>query len=71
MFALVRSPFGRVLQGIKINEIRMGAIGYDSYRYKLAAFTISGAIAGIAGALFACIDGYITPELMSLSLIHI
>ena len=65
LFALVRSPFGRVLQGIKINEIRMGAIGYDSYRYKLAAFTISGAIAGIAGALFACIDGYITPELMS------
>jgi branched-chain amino acid transport system permease protein len=62
---LVRSRFGRVLQGIRINEQRMRALGYDTYRYRLAAFVIAGAIAGIAGALFASIDGYITPELAS------
>ncbi|GAC1338126.1 MAG: hypothetical protein NVSMB26_25570 [Beijerinckiaceae bacterium] len=62
---LVRSPFGRVLQGIHLNEQRMRALGYDTYRYKLAAFVIAGAIAGIAGALFASIDGFVTPELAS------
>jgi branched-chain amino acid transport system permease protein len=62
---LLRSRFGRVLQGIRINEQRMHALGYDTYRYRLAVFVIAGAIAGIAGALFASIDGYITPELAS------
>jgi branched-chain amino acid transport system permease protein len=62
---LLRSRFGRVLQGIRINEQRMHALGYDTYRYRLAVFLIAGAIAGIAGALFASIDGYITPELAS------
>jgi branched-chain amino acid transport system permease protein len=62
---LVRSRFGRSLQGIRINEQRMRALGYDTYAYRLAAFVIAGAIAGIAGALFASIDGYITPELAS------
>ncbi|MEA2841915.1 MAG: branched-chain amino acid transport system ATP-binding protein livM [Methylobacteriaceae bacterium] len=62
---LVRSRFGRVLQGIRVNEQRMRALGYDTYRYRLAVFVIAGAIAGIAGALFACIDGFVTPELAS------
>jgi branched-chain amino acid transport system ATP-binding protein/branched-chain amino acid transport system permease protein len=62
---LVRSRFGRSLQGIRINEQRMRALGYDTYAYRLAVFVIAGAIAGIAGALFASIDGYITPELAS------
>jgi len=62
---LVRSRFGRSLQGIRINEQRMRALGYDTYTYRLAVFVIAGAIAGIAGALFASIDGYITPELAS------
>ncbi|MBV8851460.1 MAG: branched-chain amino acid ABC transporter ATP-binding protein/permease [Methylobacteriaceae bacterium] len=62
---LVRSRFGRVLQGVRVNEQRMRALGYDTYRYRLAAFVIAGAIAGVAGALFASIDGYVTPELAS------
>ena len=62
---LVRSRFGRVLQGIRINEQRMRALGYDTYRYRLAVYVIAGAIAGIAGALFASIDGFVTPELAS------
>jgi branched-chain amino acid transport system permease protein len=62
---LVRSRFGRVLQGIRTNEQRMGALGYGTYCYRLAVFVIAGAIAGIAGALFASIDGFVTPELAS------
>ena len=65
LFALARSPFGRALQGIRVNETRMSALGYNAYLYKLAAFVVAGAIAGFAGALFACIDGFVTPELLS------
>jgi branched-chain amino acid transport system permease protein len=62
---LLRSPFGRALAGIRVNEQRMRATGFSTYPYKLAAFTISGAIAGLAGFLFAVKDGYVNPELMS------
>jgi branched-chain amino acid transport system permease protein len=62
---LTRSRFGRALAGIRVNEQRMRAVGFSTYPYKLAAFTISGAIAGLAGFLFAVKDGYVNPELMS------
>jgi branched-chain amino acid transport system permease protein len=65
LVCLLRSRFGRVLQGIRTNEQRMHALGYNTYRYRLGAFVIAGAIAGIAGALFASIDGFVTPELAS------
>ena len=65
LLALARSPFGRVLQGIRANEVRMSSLGYDTYRYKLTAFTIAGMLAGLAGALFASIDGFVTPELFN------
>ncbi len=62
---LLRSPFGRALAGIRVNEQRMRATGFSTYPYKLAAFTISGAIAGLAGFLFAVKDGFVNPELMA------
>jgi branched-chain amino acid transport system permease protein len=62
---LTRSRFGRALAGIRVNEQRMRATGFSTYPYKLAAFTISGAIAGLAGFLFAVKDGFVNPELMS------
>ena len=69
VFALLaqlrRSRFGRALAGIRVNEQRMRATGFSTYPYKLAAFVISGAIAGLAGFLFAVKDGYVNPELMS------
>jgi branched-chain amino acid transport system permease protein len=65
LFALVRSPFGRVLQGIRANEVRMSSLGYNAFRYKLAAFTLAGMLAGLAGALFASIDGFVTPDLLN------
>jgi branched-chain amino acid transport system permease protein len=62
---LLRSRFGRALAGIRVNEQRMRATGFATYPYKLAAFTISGAIAGLAGFLFAVKDGFVNPELLS------
>jgi branched-chain amino acid transport system permease protein len=43
----------------------MRATGFSTYPYKLAAFVLSGAIAGLAGFLFAVKDGFVNPELMS------
>ena len=62
---LLRSRFGRALAGIRVNEQRMRAAGFSTYPYKLAAFVISGMVAGIAGFLFAVKDGFVNPELMS------
>ena len=62
---LSRSRFGRALAGIRVNEQRMRATGFATYPYKLAAFTLSGAIAGLAGFLFAVKDGFVNPELLS------
>jgi branched-chain amino acid transport system permease protein len=62
---LLASRFGRALAGIRVNEQRMRAAGFATYPYKLAAFTVSGAIAGLAGFLFAVKDGFVNPELMS------
>ena len=61
---LLFSPFGRVLAGIRVNEHRMRAVGYGSFGYKLAAFTLAGALAGVAGYLWAAQTGYVNPELM-------
>jgi branched-chain amino acid transport system permease protein len=62
---LLQSRFGRALAGIHANERRMRATGFSTYPYKLAAFVISGGIAGLAGFLFALKDGFVNPELMS------
>jgi len=61
---LVRTPFGRVLQGIHHNEARMSALGFNTYAYKLSIYVIAAAMAGFAGVLFAAIDGYVAPELL-------
>jgi branched-chain amino acid transport system permease protein len=61
---LLFSPFGRVLAGIRINEHRMRAMGYGTFGYKLAAFTLAGALAGLAGYLWGARTGYVNPELM-------
>jgi branched-chain amino acid transport system permease protein len=61
---LLRSLFGRVLEGIRINEHRMRALGYDTYRYKLAAFVIAGALAGVAGHMWAMHRAFVNPEIV-------
>lgn len=62
---LLRSLFGRVLEGIRVNEHRMLALGYDTYRYKLVAFTIAGMLAGGAGHMWSLHSGFVNPELVS------
>lgn len=65
MALLLRSPLGRALQGIRENEHRMTAIGFPVLRYKLAAFTLAGSLAGLAGYLYAVLGGGVNPELLS------
>jgi branched-chain amino acid transport system permease protein len=62
---ILRSPFGRALQGIKVNERRMRALGFATLRYKLAAFVLAGTLAGLAGYLAAAKEGYVNPELLA------
>ncbi|MBM3387503.1 MAG: branched-chain amino acid ABC transporter permease [Betaproteobacteria bacterium] len=58
------SPFGRALAGIRVNEHRMRALGFSTFSHKLAAFTLAGALAGLAGFLWAAQSGFVNPELM-------
>ena len=62
---LLRSRFGRALAGIKSNEQRMRAAGFATFPYKWAAFTLAGALAGLAGFLVAVKDGFVNPEMLS------
>jgi len=59
------SRFGLVIRGAKSNELRMTALGFPVFRYRLAAFTISGAFGGLAGILLANEGAYISPAMMS------
>jgi branched-chain amino acid transport system permease protein len=61
---LLFSPFGRALNGIRINEHRMRSMGYSTFGYKLTAFTLAGALAGLAGYLWGALSGFVNPELM-------
>ncbi len=61
---LLFSPFGRALAGIRVNEHRMRAMGYGTFGYKLAAFTLAGSLAGLAGYLWGAQTGFVNPELM-------
>ncbi|MEV0395291.1 branched-chain amino acid ABC transporter permease [Polymorphospora rubra] len=62
---LIRSPFGRALEGIRDNEPRMRALGYSTARYKYAAFCVSGAFAGMAGSLWVTQTLFISPADMN------
>ena len=61
---LLNARFGHALQAIHENETRMVAIGFPVYRYKLAAFTLAGGLAGLAGVLVANQSGFVSPALM-------
>lgn len=59
------SRFGFVLRGAKSNDLRMTALGFPVFRYRLAAFTLSGAFGGLAGILLANEGAYVSPAMMS------
>ncbi len=59
---LINAPLGRAFVGIRENEARMAAIGYPTQTYKLIAFTIAGAFAGLAGGLYVIYNGFISSD---------
>jgi branched-chain amino acid transport system permease protein len=59
------SRFGMVLTGANANERRMRAIGHSLYGYRLTAFVLAGMIAGLAGALFANLARFVSPDMMA------
>jgi branched-chain amino acid transport system permease protein len=62
---IVSSRFGRVIRGSMLNDRRMQAIGFPTFRYRLVAFVISGAMCGLAGVLLANQTEFVTPEYMN------
>ncbi len=62
---LVASRFGLALRGAAQNDRRLAALGMPTYRYRLAAFVISGVMAGIAGILLAEAQGFVSPADMA------
>jgi branched-chain amino acid transport system permease protein len=65
IFRIIHSPFGQVLKAIRENEPRAVSLGYDTDRYKLLAFVLSSALAGLAGATKA-----VSIELVPLADLH-
>lgn len=61
LYRIANSPFGRALQGIREDEPRMRALGYNTWLYKYVTFIVAGMFAGVAGILFAHFLGAIVP----------
>ena len=64
MWVIVHSPFGKALQAIRDNETRAEFIGIRIRRYRLIAFVISGIFTGVAGALWAPLNGLASPDVL-------
>ena len=65
---LVSRPIGAVLIGIRDNERRMEALGYDTLAIKVWVFTVGGAVAGLAGALYVHRTGFVSPQIFGFAL---
>jgi branched-chain amino acid transport system permease protein len=59
---IVRSPVGAVLAAIRENPLRAAAVGHDVWAYKLTAFVIAAAYAGLAGGLLGVLQGFMPPD---------
>lgn len=68
IFRLANSPFGRVIQGIRENQDRIEALGYDVNRYKVIAFALSGGFSGLAGGLFVPLQSVAHPNILNWTL---
>jgi branched-chain amino acid transport system permease protein len=64
VWRLVNSRFGMVIQGSRSNDVRMRAIGFPTYRYKLVCFVIAGTMCGLAGALLANHTDFVSPGIL-------
>jgi branched-chain amino acid transport system permease protein len=63
MLAIVNSPFGKILQATRDNELRAEMIGVRVKRYRWYAFVISGTFSGLSGGVWSFVNGHITPEI--------
>ena len=61
---IVRSRFGLVIRGARDNDARMQALGFNTFRYRLACYVLAGTIAGLAGFLLGNFTSFISPEMM-------
>lgn len=61
---LLETPFGRVLIALKANERRVPFLGYSAWRARMVAYILAGVIAGLSGALYPMLRGFVSPELM-------
>jgi branched-chain amino acid transport system permease protein len=61
---MLDARFGRALIGIRENEARMEALGYPTFRFRLTAFAVAGGVAGLAGALFANHNLFVSPSVL-------
>jgi len=59
---LVSSPFGKSLVGIRERELRMRILGYNTWLHKYIAFVVAGAFGGLAGVLWAHLNGIVSPS---------
>jgi branched-chain amino acid transport system permease protein len=64
VWRIVNSRFGMVIQGARSNDRRMRAIGFPTFRYRLACFVIAGMMCGLAGVLLANHTDFISPAMM-------
>jgi branched-chain amino acid transport system permease protein len=64
IWRLTNSRFGLVVQGARSNDIRMRAIGFPTYRYRLVCFVIAGTLCGLSGALLANHTDFVSPAMM-------
>jgi branched-chain amino acid transport system permease protein len=67
LYILVRSPFGRSLEGIRERELRMKILGYNTWLHKYIAFIIAGAVGGLSGVLWAFTNGLVSPDTVVLT----
>ena len=68
MHRLVQARFGMVLRGCRVNERRMKAMGFSTLRYKLAAYTLSSVLCGLAGLLYGNLTGFAAPAYLAWTL---
>jgi branched-chain amino acid transport system permease protein len=67
LWVLVRSPVGYAFKGVRENEGRMRALGYDVWKYKYFASLVAALFAGIAGELFLYLNGFVSPSALSVT----
>jgi branched-chain amino acid transport system permease protein len=67
MWRFVNSPFGLTLRGIRESEVRMRTLGYNVPLHLFIGFTVSGFFAGLAGALYAFFNSFVSPSTVALA----